>query len=89
MEKIQLTQFAALSILFGIMVISELVAKSTGGKVPGAFTISVLLLAGYWTILPTDLMETAGLTPTLFSMVVSMLVTHLGTLIGRQQMISH
>lgn len=88
MEKLQLTQFGALAILFGVMVISELVARATRGKIPGALTISLLLLAGFWTILPADLVTTTGITGPVFSLVVSMLVAHLGTLISRRQMVA-
>lgn len=88
MEKLQFTQFSALVVLFGVMVVSELVARATKGRVPSALTMSVLLLAGFWTILPADLTTTAGITGPVFSLVVSMLVVHLGTLISRRQMIA-
>lgn len=88
MEKIQFTQFGALVVLFGVMVISELVSRATKGRIPSALTMSVLLLAGFWTILPADLTATAGITGPVFSLVVSMLVVHLGTLISRRQMIA-
>nr|WP_122011796.1 hypothetical protein [Maliibacterium massiliense] len=84
----EVTQLGALAILLGLMVIGELVAKWTKGKVPGALVITVLIMVGCWTILPKDLVARTGISTEIYTLCVVLLVTHLGTLISRKQMMS-
>ena len=83
---LEITQFGAFAILLLVMVLGEVIAKVTKGWVPSALVISLLLLAGFWTILPADLVTRAGITATLFTVVSGLLVANLGTLISRQEM---
>lgn len=82
----EITQYGAFAILLLVMVLGEVIAKVTKGWLPSALVISLLLLAGFWTILPADLVSRAGITATLFSLVAGLLVANLGTLIGRKEM---
>ena len=86
MRFTELSQFAALAILFAIMVLGEVVGKLTKGKVPGALAITVVMLLGFWTILPLDLVERAGVSMPIYSFCAMMLVVNLGTLISRKEM---
>ncbi len=86
MSMILQTPFGALAVMLLVMVLGELVAKLTKGFVPSALVITILLLAGFWTILPADLVSRAGVTSTLFAIVAGLLVANLGTLIGRKEM---
>lgn len=83
---LDLTQFGSLAVLFGLMVVGELVAKLTKGKVPGAFAISLLLLIGFWTILPLDIVDRAGVSPLVYALCAMLIVTNLGTLISPKEM---
>ncbi len=84
----EITQFGAVTILLLVMVAGELIAKITKGWVPSALVISLLLLAGFWTILPADLVARAGVTSAMFALVAGLLVANMGTLISRSEMIA-
>ncbi|GHV70819.1 membrane protein [Spirochaetia bacterium] len=81
-----LSQFGALVILLGVMVLGEVTARVSKGKVPGALVISVLLIGGFWTILPKDIAARAGINDLVYSMSAILIVTNLATLISRQEM---
>lgn len=92
MESIQTlisgNQYIAIACVLAVMVVGDLVSKWTQGKVPSGVAIMLLLIAGFWSgILPTDLATAAGLGGKMYVLAVALLVTHLGTLISRKQMI--
>ena len=80
------SQAGALVILFLIWVLGEVVPKVTKGKIPGPLVITVLMIAGFWTILPKDIIVKAGLTPGVYSLCSMLVLTHMGTLIGVKEM---
>lgn len=84
----ELSQFGALSVILLAMVLGELVSKVTKGRVPSALVISVVLILGFWTVLPADLAERAGISSGIYNICVLLLVTHLGTVISRKEMIA-
>lgn len=79
-------QFLAFTVLLAIMVLGEFISNITKGKVPSALIMMVVLIAGFWTILPANLATAAGLTKPIYSLTVDLLIIHLGTLINRKQM---
>ncbi len=83
---IEISPFGALTILLLVMVLGELITKVTKGWVPSALVITLVLCAGFWTILPADLVARAGISATLFQIISGLLVANLGTLIGRHEM---
>ncbi|MBC8535978.1 hypothetical protein [Feifania hominis] len=83
---IEFTPFGALAVMLLVMVIGEVITKATKGWFPSALVITLLLCAGFWTILPADLVARAGVSATLFQIISGLLVANLGTLIGRREM---
>jgi uncharacterized membrane protein len=81
-------QIGAFALLLAIMVIGELISKLTKGKVPSALVISVLMIGGFWTILPKDIVARSGLSNALNALSAMLLVTNLSTLISRKEMIA-
>jgi hypothetical protein len=81
-----LSQVGALLIMFGVLVVGELVSRVTRGKVPGALVITVLMLAGFWTIFPKDIVARTGINAQLYALSAMLLVTNLSTLISRKEM---
>ena len=67
--------------------IGELVATATKAWIPSVFVTAVLMLIGYWTILPHDLITDAGLIPFGSTLGVYLLVAHMGTVISLKQLI--
>lgn len=85
---LNLTQFGALSIILFAIVVGELLSKVSKGRIPSTFSSSVLLLIGFWTILPTDLAETAGINASMLALCMLLPLVHLGTTISRKEMIA-
>lgn len=81
-------QYVAICVVIAIMVFGDFVSKVTKGKLPSGVVIMLTFIAGFWSgILPTDIATAAGLGGSVYTLSVALLVTHLGTLISRKQMI--
>jgi hypothetical protein len=80
------TQYLAFAIILAAMVAGELVSKKTKGWIPSALVMMILLIAGFWTVLPATLADNAGLSSGIYKITVVLLIIHLGTLINRKQM---
>lgn len=83
---IEFTPFGALVVMLFVMVLGEVITKVTKGWLPSALVVTLVLCAGFWTILPADLIARAGISATLFQVISGLLVANLGTLIGRKEM---
>ncbi|MDR2102527.1 MAG: hypothetical protein LBP42_00320 [Treponema sp.] len=81
-----LSQIGALFIMFAVLVVGEVVSRSTKGKVPSALVITFLMIAGFWTIFPKDLVARTGINAQLYALSAMLLVTNLSTLISRKEM---
>lgn len=82
-----LTPYGALAALLAVLVLGEVVAKLTKGIVPMALTVTILLVALFWTgVFPATIVEASGITGVLFALVSALLVANLGTLINRKEM---
>ena len=88
-QSLLLTPYGALTALLAVLVLGELVAKLTQGAVPMALTVTLLLLALFWTkVFPAEIVAASGITALLFSLTAALLVTNMGTLISRREMIA-
>jgi hypothetical protein len=81
-----LSQLGALLIMFVVLVIGEVISRITRGKIPSALVITVLMLAGFWTIFPKDIVVRTGINAQLYALAAMMLVINLSTLISRKEM---
>lgn len=70
----------------GVIIIGEVVSTLTKAWVPSVFVSTVLLLLGYWTILPHDLVKDSFLIPFGATLCIYLLITHLGTIISLKQL---
>ncbi len=70
----------------GVIIIGEVVSTLTKAWVPSVFVSAVLLLLGYWTILPHDLVKDSFLIPFGATHCIYLLITHLGTIIRLKQL---
>ena len=70
----------------GVIIIGEVVSTLTKAWVPSVFVSAVLLLLGYWTILPHDLVKDSFLIPFGATLCIYLLITHLGTIISLKQL---
>lgn len=70
----------------GVIIIGEVVSTLTKAWVSSVFVSAVLLLLGYWTILPHDLVKDSFLIPFGATLCIYLLITHLGTIISLKQL---
>lgn len=68
-------------------VIGEWVSTYTKAWIPSVFVTAVVLLIGYWTVLPKELVTEAGLIPFANTIGIYLLITHIGTIISLKQLI--
>ncbi|MDR0641336.1 MAG: hypothetical protein LBG07_02630 [Treponema sp.] len=81
-----LSQLGALLIMFVVLVVGEVISRITRGKVPSALVITFLMLAGFWTIFPKDIVARTGINAQLYALSAMLLVINLSTLISRKEM---
>ena len=69
-----------------VYVIGEWVSTATKAWIPSVFVTAVVLLIGYWTVLPKELVTEAGLIPFANTIGIYLLITHIGTIISLKQL---
>ncbi|MCL1993237.1 MAG: hypothetical protein FWG66_09850 [Spirochaetes bacterium] len=92
----QMTFILAFAIIVCLQGLGDVVSAKTKGKVPSIFVACVLFLAGFWTIIPTQiagpsgatvtLTQMAGISGSLFSVMLALLVTNMGTLMSVKEL---
>ena len=83
-----MSQMFALSILVFFLFIGDVIAIRTKAWVPSIFISAVLFLIGYWTFFPENIVELAGIPPTVAVMLIYLLITNMGTLLSVQELIN-
>jgi len=88
----QVTVILAFAIVALLQAAGEIFSAKTKGKVPSIFVSCILFLIGFWTVIPTQvttpagavvsLTEMAGISGSLFSLLLALLVTNMGTLMS-------
>lgn len=66
--------------------IGEAVSNVTKAWVPSVFVTAVVLLIGYWTVIPTTLVSDSKLIPFGSTIGIYLLITHMGTIISVKQL---
>ena len=62
-----MSQWEGLAIVLAIVALGDIVSKVTKGKFPSALVISLCFIVGYWTFLPTDLINTSGVSAAVYN----------------------
>lgn len=70
-----------------LVIIGEVISTATKAFVPSMFITAVLFVLGFWTYLPTDILQQAGIASNLPTFLVMMMVVHLGTMLDIQELI--
>ena len=79
-------QTAFLTMLI-LVIIGEVISTATKAFVPSMFITAVLFVIGFWTYLPADILQQAGIASNLPTFLVMMMVVHLGTMLDIQELI--
>ncbi|WP_369282130.1 hypothetical protein [Oscillibacter sp. GMB15532] len=67
-------------------IIGEVVSTLTKAWIPSVFVTAVVMLVGYWTVLPTTLVSDSMLIPFGSTIGIYLLITHMGTVISLKQL---
>ena len=68
-------------------IIGDVVSTLTKAWVPSVFVTAVVMLVGYWTFLPHDMVSTSQLIPFGSTIGIYLLITHMGTVISLKQLL--
>lgn len=81
--------FMAAFVICGlVIIIGEIVSRLTRAWVPSVFVSAVILLLGYWTVIPKELVTDSKLIPFGATVGMFLLVTHMGTVISFKALLS-
>lgn len=69
-----------------IYLIGDIVGIITKAWVPSVFVVAVLLITGFWTVLPKDLMKVAGLSMPIALIAMYTCVVHMGSVISIKEL---
>lgn len=67
-------------------IIGEVVSTVTKAWIPSVFVTAVVMLVGYWTVFPHDLVSDSKLIPFGSTLGIYLLITHMGTVISLKQL---
>ena len=67
-------------------IIGEVVSTVTKAWIPSVFVTAIVMLLGYWTVFPHDLVSDSKLIPFGSTLGIYLLITHMGTVISLKQL---
>lgn len=67
-------------------IIGEIVSTVTKAWIPSVFVTAIVMLIGYWTVFPHDLVSDSMLIPFGSTLGIYLLITHMGTVISLKQL---
>lgn len=70
------------------LAIGEIISIKTKALIPSIFVTAALFIVGFWTIFPKDILTIAGVGPALPGLFVMIMVTHLGTMLDKDELIA-
>lgn len=79
-------QTAFLTMLI-LIIVGEVISTATKAFVPSMFITAVLFVLGFWTVLPKDILQQAGVAANMPTFLVMMMVVHLGTMLDIKELI--
>lgn len=80
--------FALAFVLCAVLyIIGDLVSTWTKAWIPSVFVTAVVMLVGYWTVLPKELVSDSKLIPFGATIGIYLLITHMGTVISIKQIL--
>lgn len=82
-----LTALVAFGIIMVLQAFGDAISSATKGRVPSIFAASVLFLIGFWAGMPKDLLAVSGITGVIFNLMLTLLVTHMGSLMKVKELI--
>ena len=78
----------AFMLMLVALAVGEVVSIKTKAMIPSIFVSAALFIVGFWTIFPKDILQLGGIAPSLPGLFVMVMVTHLGTMINKDELIA-
>lgn len=84
----KLTTQDAFMLMLLALAIGEVVSIKTKALIPSIFVSAALFIVGFWTLFPQDILTIAGIAPNMPGLFVMIMVTHLGTMLDKDELIA-
>lgn len=84
----QLTTQDAFMLMLVALALGEIVSIKTKALIPSIFVSAALFIVGFWTLFPQDILAMAGIAPNMPGLFVMIMVTHLGTMLDKDELIA-
>ena len=81
-RTLKLDAVSAFTIVMLLLAAGEFVSQKTKAFIPSVFVTAILFLFGYWTVLPTNIVELASFTKPVVFLSIALIITHMGTLMS-------
>lgn len=78
----------AFMLMLVALAIGEVVSIKTKAMIPSIFVTAALFIVGFWTLFPQDILQLGGIAPTMPGLFVMIMVTHLGTMLDKDELIA-
>ncbi len=95
-----MTTVFAFAIIVGLQAFGDAVSAKTNGKLPSIFVSAILFLVGFWTVIPTEIIQNvggenvtttllalSGISGPLFGLLLTLLVTNMGSLMSIKELV--
>lgn len=96
----QMTVVLAFGIIVVLQAFGDIISARTNGKLPSIFVAAILFLVGFWTVIPTEIIQNvggkeirttllavSGISGSLFSLLLTLLVTNMGSLMSIRELV--
>lgn len=96
----QMTVVLAFGIIVVLQAFGDIISAKTNGKLPSIFVAAILFLIGFWTVIPTEIIQkvggaevkttllaVSGISGSLFSLLLTLLVTNMGSLMSVKELV--
>ncbi|MEL7648728.1 MAG: hypothetical protein AAGU76_11580 [Sedimentibacter sp.] len=84
----ELTTQDAFMLMLVALALGEIVSIKTKALIPSIFVSAALFIVGFWTLFPQDILTRAGIAPNMPGLFVMIMVTHLGTMLDKDELIA-
>lgn len=86
--EVKLGTAEAFMLMLLALAVGDFVSVKTRAMVPSIFVTAALFIVGFWTIFPQNILELGGIAPNLPGFFVMVMVTHLGTMLNKDELIA-
>lgn len=76
----------ALCLVLVALALGDIVSAKTKAFVPSVFVSAIIFIVGFWTFFPSDIVDLSGLGGPLSTLSMTLLITHMGTLMSLREL---